>query len=117
MRLFEIAKFPSKAGKVELKLADVIVPKRDEAEILIPNMRYDVEFFRLKRGQQFMLTMPDHGHAQRVYFGGTDEQPFLTTLTPEAFEAFAAGGEEGFFDSLKPPVIKAHETALGTERT
>ena len=111
MRLFEMKELPEKAGLAVLDWDNgVSRPQRDEKTIAVPR-NGGVEFFPLKEGAQFLLLISDVGSWQRqgfrsVYFGGTDEQPFLVELEADAFAAFARGGETAFFTALKPKLIK-----------
>ena len=67
-----------------------------------------------------MNSIIDHYSRTAVWFGGTDEEPFLVQLQPQVFEAFSKSAskqrgkqEEVFKESLKPTTIKALETAFG----
>lgn len=119
MRLFEMKELPAKAGLAVLEWDKGISrPERDESTIAAPR-NAGVEFFALKEGVQFLLLITAVGSDQRqqgVYFGGTDEQPFLVELETEAFRAFIEGGEAGFFAALKPKLIKdIEQTYRGRE--
>jgi len=66
----------------------------------------------LKDGEQCLAKMTfANGHS--FVFFGKDENPFLTAVTREAFNAFLEGGEEAFFQSLKPLLIIKAEEKLG----
>ena len=109
MRLVEFGKtLPKKAGVVALKFTkNERVPKRKEAEIVIPD-HGEVEFFPLSNGDQFLLALGnDEGGA---WFGGTDENPFLSHLSFTSLEVFHKDGEDAFYQWLKPKgVIKLEE--------
>ena len=73
------------------------------------------EFHPLKGGEQFLLSRIHPGEG--IWFGGTDERPFLVQLKLEALDHFEADGEAGFFEALKPEVIQNHEQEWGVDRT
>ena len=95
------------------------LPFRQGNRIVLPD-NPQAEFFPLKDGRQFLFTCPtdptmETPEVTRVHFGGTDEtSAFLTRLIPqEPLAAFAHDGEKGFFDSLKPDLIKRLEETFG----
>lgn len=69
----------------------------------------------LKGGEQFLFA--PHANNNGVYFGGTDEGPFLTELTKEALLAYRNGGEEAFNCVLKPSIIQTLEAIHGAGKT
>ena len=113
---------PAIAGPVaRLKFVEVpdsqfAVPTREGRLITLP-VRKGSEFFPLQGGYQFLFRcFRKHGDLGRsAYFGGTDEKSaFLTMVWPhEIFEAFEGGGEDGFYDALKPQVLHFWEENLG----
>lgn len=121
MRLFEMARLPKRAGLAELRFLDrgarTPATVREDRVITLPNDRQQVEFFPLKSGEQFLVAVSHQGNKEygalrvyrQIYFGGTDEQPFLVELAAPAFAAFCGGGEMAFYDALKPTLIKEFE--------
>lgn len=115
MRLFEVEQkfggLPKKAGVAVLdwKGGD---PRRDGKTIKLPASE-EVQFFPLLDGVQFLIQIPNERRG-RVFFGGTDEQPFLVELDPSVV-ASLRGGEEGFFNSIKPNGAKILEEAFDTK--
>lgn len=127
MRLFELAgkhgKLPARAGLARLEWTDrrTNTPRRDGSTIILP-LGADVEFFPLSKRRQFLahIWRGEQGHQgwgptperAELYFGGTDEQPFLVQLQPEALQSLAQG-EDGFFEALKPVDVRLIENAYG----
>lgn len=118
MKLFEMGtKAPTSAGKARLVFTkDVVVPTLEDEVIRLP-ADPEAEFFPLKDGDQFLFrcSIPPERRGdsaqQSVWFGGTDEQrPFSVRLHEDAFSAFIRGRERGFYNSLKPEVIRVMET-------
>ena len=112
MKLFELHTLPKTAGLAELEPGKNWQPVRDGKKINIPFFP-EVEFFVLKDGDQFLLRFSCDNRYQ-YFFGGTDEQPFLVQLRDEPFFAFVRGGEQGFFEALKPPMIRELEKIYQT---
>lgn len=85
-------------------------PKRTGKEITVPFAR-GIEHYTLADGKSCIFITPPSGNGSifRVWFCGMDESPFLTQLKMDCFSAFVKDGEPGFYDSLKPPVIKRCE--------
>ncbi len=83
--------------------------KQDTGSIRLP---FDeaMKFHTIKDGSQFLVYYPVHfGFGTRtpmLFFGGMDESPFLTGIKPEVYNFFVKGGEEAFFEELKPSAIK-----------
>lgn len=115
MRLFEVEQklggLPKKAGVAVLdwKGGD---PTRDGKTIKLP-AHEEVQFFPLLDGEQFLLQIPGRERA-RAFFGGTDEQPFLVELEPSVIVSLR-GGEDGFFNAIKPNGAKVLEEAFDTK--
>ncbi|MDP3795139.1 MAG: hypothetical protein Q8R13_04415 [bacterium] len=116
MRLFEVERIfgglPKKAGVAVLEWKKGGEPARDGKTIYLPTYE-EVQFFPLLDGVQFLLQIPRGEHA-RAFFGGTDEQPFLVELEPSVI-ASLRGGEEEFFNSIKPNGAKVLEEAFDTK--
>lgn len=131
MELLKMEALPKRAGVVTLNISSRVTrPNRQEAVVNVP-LRRGVAFFPLKGGKQFLLRIRENhfgscrhcgqpiptGEAA-VCFGGTDQRtPFLVDLAPKAFEPFRKGGEEVFFEALKPWMIRALEEKYGAENT
>ena len=128
MKLAEMESLPERAGLARLNFVSkagdrvlkdqfgrsVLAFRRDDTIFLINNPQ--AELFWLKNGNQFLFVGPNFiwelGRSQ-IWFGGTDEQPFLVNLEPEAYQAFLDHGEAGFYQALKPKIIKAIEEEFG----
>lgn len=103
MRLFELEKRPTRAGKAKLDYGDVREPSRIRKTITLPDDP-SVEMFPLQEDwNQFLVASQD---GRRVWFGGTDENPFLVEMSREVFNLFLKDGAQGFYDSLIPEVMR-----------
>lgn len=98
MRLFELPTLPKRAGKAVLLFEGSGQPVRNGKEIVLPT-HPEGEWFPLKDGTQFLFRPVGYS---TVWFGGTDENPFLVILRTEPFTTFARQGEEGFYKYLAP---------------
>lgn len=107
MKLSEMKRLPKKAGRATLVFIDVNQPNRIQDRILLPK-NPEAEFFLLQRRRQFLYREYSQS-SLGIWFGGTDENPFLVQVGKEAFNAFKIRGEKGFYEALKPEVIKAIE--------
>ena len=116
MRLFELDSLPEKAGVATIRW-DKGIPLRKEGEIRLPQDD-DVQYFPLQRGAQFLVVVPvrdDRGRTNpRLFFGGTDERPFLVEMNPDALLGLKKG-ELGFYDAIKPEGAKFCEEKFGTK--
>lgn len=105
MKLFEMAERPSKHGQATVVFdPQVNFPVRQKRTIHLPE-QVELEYYPLARGRQFLVRIPAsiaRDRETQVWFGGTDERPFLVRLQVEAFMSFVHGGEEGFFTALIP---------------
>jgi len=105
MKLFEMTEKPTKAGQARILFSnDVSQPVRQDREIYLPD-NPELEFYDLVKSRQFLVRLPArtaHDRDEHVWFGGTDEKPFLVRLQGEAFLKFIHHGEEGFFAGLVP---------------
>jgi hypothetical protein len=116
MRLFEVEQkfggLPKKAGIAVLdwKGRDAI---RNGGTIVLPNHE-EVEFFPLLNGVQFLLKVSGRERAQQVFFGGTDEQPFLVELEERVIRSLR-DGQDSFFNAIKPVGAKVLEDAFDTK--
>ena len=108
MRLFELERngeLPTEAGKAKIKFDTCTNPWRKAETIYLPR-NPSVELFFLKGGSQFLYWFNNQGYseANQLWFGGTDEQPFLVRLQPTLFTDMNTKWktEEDFFWSLVP---------------
>jgi hypothetical protein len=113
MKLNEIKVLPKRAGKAVLQFGyggDKDLPLRIGNKIIFPSPEkfFDADIFFLKNGKQFVY----HG-AREIYFGGTDENVFLTRMEYRAFEIVKKEGEKAFFEALKPEAIKEWQEKFG----
>lgn len=117
MKLFEMkgtfGSLPTKAGKATLDWKNIGSPARDGQIIHLPSGK-DNEMFPLKQGEQFLFAYNAPGEGHRLYFGGTDEEPFLVRLGFSVLETLE-GGERGFYDALKPDPVKRLENKFGAQ--
>lgn len=113
--LIKNPKLPKRAGKAILHFRDDISePFREKGEIHLPILPFHGQddesgVFLLKSGVQFLWRRRSHYDPGVVYFGGTDEEAFLVRLHPDVWRFFQGGGEEVFFQALKPSSIKIIE--------
>jgi hypothetical protein len=108
VKLKEMKRKPTKAGVAALSFdKDISLPSLADNVIHLPSGEEN-DFFCLKKGKQFLFVQ--EGMLDNSYwFGGTDESPFVVEITGYAFHAFETGGEKGFYDFLKPEIIKKLE--------
>jgi hypothetical protein len=112
---------PKNAGKAKLEFfkptsADA-EPHRAGSVIWLP-LCEGAEFHPLVWQTQFLFRVPNQYRPKEtaeLYFGGTDEEPFLVRLRPVAFSTFSAKGEREFFEELKPPYIRKLEAVFQSE--
>lgn len=90
---------PKRAGKAILEYDDVVPgPYRNGSTIVLPN-RGDLQLIKLQKDwNQFMVRF-DYG---TVWFGGTDENPFLVSIDDHPFSRYCRYGPKGFYESLLP---------------
>jgi len=116
MRLFELDSLPKKAGVATLVWNErAQIASREEGEITLPHDD-NVQFFPLQRGEQFLVAVPDNNRRSeiRLFFGGTDERPFLVEMNPNALLGLKKG-ESGFYKFIKPDGAKFCEEKFGTK--
>ena len=89
---------PGRAGKAILKYDDVDVPRREKDVIILPE-RGDLQLVRLQRGWNQFIARLDRS---TVWFGGTDENPFLVSIDELPFRWYCKYGPKGFYESLLP---------------
>ena len=117
MRLFELNPLPKRAGMAALSWGKGL-PQRNEEEITLPEDE-EVQYFPLQKGEQFLILALHKGDhevvpSQRLYFGGTDERPFLVEMEPKVLLALKRG-EKGFYNALKPEGVEFCEQKFGTK--
>lgn len=98
MRLAELGRVkPEQAGVARLEYSDVAHPLRENDVIRLPNLP-EAELFSARNDwEQFLF------HARgRLWFGGTDERPFLVELNESLLSTYFHHGAEAFFDALIP---------------
>ncbi len=121
MRLMELGRDrPTKAGKAILDFyptsKDGTNPvTREKNVISIPDF-VDLEMFQLESGwKQFLLVAGGHNTSvdnSEVFFGGTDENPFLVQMDPKVMREYFLGGPPRFYRAIRPRRIEALEEAL-----
>ncbi|MFC1686596.1 hypothetical protein ACFLZS_01550 [Patescibacteria group bacterium] len=100
---------PQKADMATINFTDADRnPVRNQEEIILP-FHPEAEFYPLQEGRQFLYRTS----GGNVWFGGTDEQPFLTELIPKTLQVFKKHGEGEFYEYLKPYSIQQLEKILG----
>jgi hypothetical protein len=100
VRLYEYKQLPEKAGSAIMTWDQAAAAPCRENEIITLPKKHNVELFMLKEGQQFLYVAGND-----VFFGGTEESPFLARLKLEAVAPLWQHGEEAFFEGLKPANI------------
>ncbi|TAK89264.1 hypothetical protein EPO04_04195 [Patescibacteria group bacterium] len=77
------------------------------------------EFHPLLGGEQFLFFEGRRPNYQTgaLYFGGTDEQPFLVSVRGQLKDVLERDGEQALFEALKPDFIKWSEEEFGHEHT
>lgn len=96
---------PKRAGKAILEYADGNIgstdyPYRKDDVIVLPN-RGDLQLYRLQPGWNQFIARFDYS---TVWFGGTDENPFLVRIDDRPFSEYCRRGPKGFYESLVPPL-------------
>jgi hypothetical protein len=102
---------PSEVGKAKIFFDEKCkVPERQKENLILP-LRQGNRLIPFEGREVFLFCGTDtRTNAQTLYFGGTDEEPFLVRLNPEAGKFFNEGGEDGFIEALKPPIVKQAES-------
>ena len=101
---------------------DVSIPERFGEDIFLPPVR-NAEFHLLNDGLQFLYRIPPvessrgYRYNGSLFFGGTDENPFLVELNPGLYDLFIRDGEDKFYDALKPELIERVERKWGISNT
>jgi hypothetical protein len=88
-----------------------VTPHHIEQSFVLPANRIG-QAFVLKDGAQAVVTLKfDHmiNGNQRAFMFGLDDSPFMTQISNNRFRVLAEQGEEAFYESLKPRVIRLME--------
>ena len=113
INVVELAKnnsLPRWAGIAELAWKrDSDWPRRCGSVITLP-LREKVEYVSLLGGKQFLLISKEFPGGG-LYFGGTDEQPFLFSLEAYMIEG-GLKDEQSFYQTLKPEAVSILEERL-----
>jgi hypothetical protein len=99
-----------KFGIAEVEFESSGAPSRRGTVLALPFAFNDVEMHSLLGGEQFLLKT-----SGRNFFGGTDEQPFMVELDQSHMERFERGGEDAFYEGLKPSRMRDYERVTGAE--
>jgi hypothetical protein len=111
---------PTDAGGVQLHFVNnQRNPRRAEHDgtpsLYLPIIE-GMEFHPLKNGEQFLVCYPGKksrwSPEDRTFFGGMDESPFITSLKDTPLTAFQNNGEDAFYESLIPDVVKLMKKVL-----
>ena len=116
-------RLPQKAGIATIRVEEARgkeTPhiRREESTIIFHNDPHS-EFIVLRNGEQFLFK-ESRGDELHWYFGGTDGTRciFLVKIdcqesNPNPINAYHNEGEQGFFNSLKPEIIRKLEKNIG----
>ena len=103
MYIFEMkGKLPTRADKASLGWDRTqSQPSRDGKTITLPWEDKDF-YFPLREGKQFLFA--SKRRSESVWFGGTDEEPFLVEMQRQALDAYVntSGSEQDFYRALVP---------------
>ena len=87
MYVFEMKELPKSAGKAILEWDKGVKSfSRNKKRIVLP-LNQRLSYFPLQEGNQFLAYLP-RDERREVWFGGTDEEPFLVEMEPEVAEHF-----------------------------
>lgn len=121
MRLMELrGNLPKTAGAAKL---DFYPPSKDgnntitrKKDVISIPAYVDLELFSLERDwKQFLavLCLPRNNRDNaEVFFGETDENPFLVQMDPSVLSKFFLGGTAGFYAAIRPERISQLEDKL-----
>ncbi|MFC1651880.1 hypothetical protein ACFL24_01845 [Patescibacteria group bacterium] len=109
------AMLPKRADQARIQFLGIKDDPRRSMDLITLPFYPDAEFHPLLDEKQFLYHIPTYngGGEGRVWFGGTDERPFLTELIAKTLKIFKEYGEEEFFEYLKPASIQNLEKVLG----
>jgi len=90
---------PRKAGKAVLEYSDETnSPYRRGDVIILPEVG-NLQLYKLQPGWNQFIARFDYS---TVWFGGTDESPFLVRIDDRPFSEYCQGGPGSFYKSLVP---------------
>ena len=110
MHVFEMKNLPRQADKAHLVWdSKISIPERNRDLIMLPNNPL-ANYYPLRKGKQFLM---ENGGG--LWFGGTDEEPFLVQLQAKAIERFVSsyGSYEAFYEDLVPSNVRNMSTETG----
>lgn len=112
MRLLEMdTRHQLGCGKATIDFSDTLDNDepaiRNGDRIILRGTDLVAEFFLFKSAPLFLFATIVGREDISVWFGGTDEQPFLVRLDAVALKGFMRNGENAFLDSLIPGKVKA----------
>lgn len=104
-----------KFGDAKIELIDPKSPPRREEQTIFLPKGPGVTLAPILKNTQFILRRE---RENEVWFGGTDERPFLVQLDRRVWGWFESGGEQEIFNALKPSLITDEEQKINraTER-
>lgn len=122
MKAMEMKELPISAGKANIEWKEgTFDPSRKNHTLFLP-YREELEWYPLKEGLQFLfrcgyrsqtISRSSLGRERlvpRVFFGGTDENPFLVEIHAHLLRIYLQYGEEAFYKALVPvPILVAKE--------
>jgi hypothetical protein len=97
MYLFEMQDLPKKADKALLEWDNAtLIPIREKNRIAMPRNPTNI-YYPLQNGRQFLMKTKIAGGG--VWFGGTDEEPFLVEMNKEVLDFYidSEGKEQSFY--------------------
>lgn len=90
---------PKRAGKAFIEYVEgEVSPYRKDDTIILP-YRSDLQLYKLQKDWNQFIARIDYS---TVWFGGTDENPFLVRIDDSPFSEYSKHGPEGFYRSLIP---------------
>jgi hypothetical protein len=105
MHVIEIKReLPRLADKAKIEwVEETIRPRRDGKTIYLPKNRAGL-YSPLREGKQFLVKLNDkYSPTNGVWFGGTDEEPFMVEIERTPFDEYwTSGSEQAFYQSLVP---------------
>jgi len=90
---------PKRAGKAFLEYVDRCERPFRKGDTIVLPARGDLQLYRLQPGWNQFIVRFDYS---TVWFGGTDENPFLVRISERPFNSYCDKGPVGFYESLIP---------------
>jgi len=90
---------PKRAGKAFLEYDDRCESPYRKGDVIVLPTRGDLQLYRLQSGWNQFVARLDYS---TVWFGGTDENPFLVRIDDRPFREYCRYGPGGFYRSLIP---------------